>query len=148
MIVTSSSDASKWELYNFLKDRGVMRSRDEDFQAIGNLNTKTMQLAGVVGYTGFTGAVCSMHMAGIGNWITRELLWTAFDYPFNQVNMVQVFGYVSAHNTKALKLDKHLGFRTLLVVEGGWGLEVDMHVLTMRKEDCRWLNIKRKLKVA
>lgn len=147
MIVTSDSNDKKWALYAFLHERGVLHGRDEHFQAIGNLGS-ARELRGVVGYSGFVGSTCSMHMAGIGRWITRELLWAAFDYPFNQLDMVQVFGYVSAHNAKALKLDKHLGFKPLLVVEGGWGLDVDMHVLTMRKEDCRWLNIKHERKVA
>lgn len=131
----------------FLKERGVLHSRDEDFQAIGNLGSGG-ELLGVVGYGGFVGATCTMHVAGKGNWFSRDLLFASFDYPFNQIGMVQVFTCISANNRKALKFVLHVGFNKLSVIKGGWGLEVDMHILTMRREDCRWLAAKYKRKVA
>lgn len=148
MIVSSSTDLYKWALYGFLKKRGVEIPRSEDFQAIGRLSPLTKDLIGVVGYNGFCGQVCSMHMAGDGNWINRQLLWAAFDYPFNQAKCVQVFATVAETNYKALKLNLHLGFKTIGLVPNGWAEGVNLILLTMNKRDCRWLEKKHELKVA
>lgn len=138
MIVTSKADAAKSALHLYLKAHGVEIPRSEDFQAIGRLNSG-LQLMGVVGYNGFCGQVCTMHVAGEGNWLSRDLLRMAFDYPFNQVGVKHVFATVAANNLRALNFDRHLGFEVLHRLRDGWADGVDMIVLRMTRSQCRWL---------
>lgn len=107
---------------------------------IGNeINGK---LVAVVGYEDYNGASVRIHVAGEGHWMTREFLWFAFYYPFEQMKVKKLIGLVAGTNERALKLDKHLGYVEEAVIKdavpGG-----DLHILTMTKEQCRFL--KRKL---
>jgi RimJ/RimL family protein N-acetyltransferase len=58
--------------------------------------------------------------------------------------MVRVFAHVAEDNKKAMKLDKHLGFKELYRVENGWSQGVALIVLTMAATECRWLQLKEK----
>jgi hypothetical protein len=147
MIVTSKDEASRWALYCFLREHDVDLPRSEDFHAIGEIRSKdgVPTLMASVGYTHFCGRTCAMLVAAEGsNWITRDLLWASFDYPFNQCDMVQIFVSVARNNPKALKLDLHLGFEILTTVKDGKAPGVDLDVLFMKRENCRWLTKLRK----
>lgn len=83
-----------------------------------------------------------MHVAaepGV-NWISRRFLHLVFSYPFVQLKCKKVLGVVGSGNTAAQRLDEHLGFELEATL-------TDAHpdgallVYSMRKEDCRWLNI-------
>lgn len=141
MIITSRSELDKNQMFIFLCKHKVNIPMSSDFQAIGNLNVKG-EITGVVGYNGFCGKTCMIHVAGDGNWASKMLLWAAFDYPFNQAGMVQLIAPVPGNNAKALKLDYHLGFKDLHVIKDGWDIGVDLKILTMAKEECRWLERK------
>lgn len=140
MIVSANTDNSKWALWGFLRAHGVDIPRSEDFRALGRLSPHTKDLIGVVGYNGFCGKTCQMHMAGDGNWVNREFLFAAFDYPFNQLKLNMVLGPVAGDNARALKLDAHLGFKEVARVKDGWDDGVDLIVLGLKREDCRWHN--------
>jgi len=101
------------------------------------------RILGVVGYDGFNGASAQMHSAGDGNWITRELLWAAFDYPFNACGLNMVIGSIPSGNTQALKFNANLGFKTQLVLEGAHP-DGSLVLMTMKREDCRFLNLRRR----
>jgi len=96
------------------------------------------EIVGVVGYDNFTGTSCHMHMAGEGRWISRDFLYAAFGYPFQHLGLAMVFGIVPSGNIRALRVDEKLGFKKLMYVpdahpDGG------IHILQLRREDCRWL---------
>ncbi len=103
-------------------------------------------IAGIV-YNEFNHCNINMHVAAIGgNWMTREFLRIAFDYPFNQCEVRRITGFVEDDNEAALRFDKHLGFKYETRLEGAYehdGKVGDIIVLKMLREDCRWLNIKR-----
>lgn len=80
-----------------------------------------------------------MHVAGIGNWITRELLFAAFDYPFTQCDIEHIIGPVAANNHRALRFNKHLGFEVLHRLRDGFEHGVDLVVMRMARHQCRWL---------
>lgn len=150
MIVTSKDEASRWALYEFLRTHEVVLPRSEDFHAIGQVFLKdgVPKLVASVGYSHFCGQTCAMLVAGDGNWLTRELLWAAFDYPFNQCGVVQVFISVARNNYKSQRFCRHLGFQYLTSVKDGKAKGIDLDVFTMRREDCRWLSIKQERKAA
>lgn len=98
-------------------------------------------LGGVI-YTNYTGASITMHVAGfVDQWINRDMLWVCFHYPFMQLKCNKLFGQVPAWNVKALEFDKHLGFKEECIIRDVYP-EGDMVLLSMYKEDCRWLKIR------
>lgn len=104
--------------------------------------TQQGNVAGGVIYTGYTEASINMHVAAFQHmWATRDLLWVVFHYPFVKLGCSKVFAQVPANNTKALELDLHLGFKEEARIADVFPAE-DLIVLSMRREDCRWLSIK------
>ncbi len=96
------------------------------------------KIRGVVGFDAWNGASCEMHVAGEGNWVTRELLRAVFDYAFNVAGLNVLIGMVPSTNARALRFDKHVGFeevgRIRDGVPGG-----DLVILQLRRENCRYL---------
>lgn len=106
--------------------------------SIGKIRDDGQPYAGVV-YDDFNGAVIRMHVAGERHWLTRGFLWLVFDYPFLQLRVHKVVGMVSSCNRPALDLDLRLGFVREARIEGGCE-DGDLEILTMTREQCRWLN--------
>lgn len=101
------------------------------------------EIIAVVGYDNYNGASVSMHVAGEGKrWMNREFLWYAFHYPFVEVGVNVIIGLVSSTNQAALNLDKHLGFEEACVIKNA-SPDGDLHILTMTREQCKFLTIRR-----
>lgn len=95
-------------------------------------------VAGVL-YDCCTGRSVQMHVAAIGkNWMVREYLRICFDYPFNQLKVNKVVGLVDSTNLDALRFDRHLGFVDEAVIKDA-GKYGDLHILTMTRDQCRFL---------
>lgn len=97
------------------------------------------RLLGVVGLANFTDASCEMHCAGEGNWVSREFIRTAFGYAFKHVRVV--LGLVGSGNLRALRFNRHLGFREECRIEGAHA-DGALVVMSLRREQCRHLEIK------
>jgi hypothetical protein len=109
---------------------------------IGVLRDADRPWGGVI-YTGYTGKGGSIeaHVAGDGvRWATRDLLWAAFDYPFQRLGCRVLLGRVNSSNLNAVKLDLKLGFKVATVIPNGYP-NGDMLVLSMRRDECRFLDI-------
>lgn len=131
--LTTAPPAVLWE---WLSER-VGLAYSTDFFAIGRVVDNT--IVGVVGYNNFTGTSCHMHMAGDGpRWVNRAFLHQAFRYPFELLGLQMVFGVVPSGNTRALKMDLKLGFHELIYIPGAHP-DGGIHILQMKKEECRWL---------
>jgi L-amino acid N-acyltransferase YncA len=99
-------------------------------------------LAGAI-YTQFTGPSVVMHQAVfIEHGLNRDLLWAAFDYPFNQLGVKRIFGLVKETAEKVLAFNYHLGFREVARIEEMYEHDVTCIVMRMDREDCRFLDIK------
>lgn len=92
------------------------------------------------------GGSCQIHMAGFNpRWITRPLLYLAFDYPFNQLGVQKLFGLVPERNHKARNINLKLGFRIEYLAEGVFNHKDDvngMYLMSMTRDECRWLKMK------
>lgn len=126
-------------LVPWARERIGVSGFDDDARTIGL--ERDGQLVAVVVYDSFHATDVQMHIASDGTkrWMTRELLASAFWYPFVQVGLLRVTGLVPAHNKEALAFDQHLGF----VIEGyhpraGEHGE-DLVSLGMLRERCRWI---------
>lgn len=104
------------------------------------------QIQAVVGFSNIQDKSCCMHNAATSdNWISKDLLWASFDYPFNKLGVKVILAVVSSNNEEALKLNRHLGFVDKAYIEDAHA-DGDLVILTMRREDCRWLDINAPLK--
>lgn len=123
-------------LHKFLYDR-IGLPWSVDFRALGRVVDG--KLIGVVGYEGFNGKSCRMHMAGEPGWMNREFIQKAFRYPFFILDLPMVFGVVPSGNTTALDIDKRFGFKELLYIDGAHP-DGGLHFLQLTRED--WLRTK------
>jgi RimJ/RimL family protein N-acetyltransferase len=98
--------------------------------------------AGVV-YEGYNGHNIWMHVAAQpgGKWLDRQFLTACFLYPFVQLGVKRVSGYVEARNTAARRFDEHLGFKQEAVLEGAASDGGDVLIYVMRREECRYVPI-------
>ena len=93
----------------------------------------------VVVYCGFFGKSCMIHVSGDGShWATKDFLKTVFELPFKRWELKVIIGTVAGSNKKALKLDRHLGFREVAVIPDAHN-DGDLVILEMRPADCRFL---------
>ena len=104
---------------------------------IGRENSKG-DLIGVVGYDGFNGGSIQMHTAGEGNWVSRDLLFAAFHYPFVACKAKMVIGLVPSGNIQAIKFNTKLGFRTEYELQEAHP-DGSLLVMTMLHSNCRFL---------
>jgi len=70
--------------------------------------------------------------------LKRVLIYSFFDYVFNQLGLIRITGLVDADNPDALRFDIHLGFEQEFIIPNGNG--GDVHQLVMWREKCHWLN--------
>jgi RimJ/RimL family protein N-acetyltransferase len=124
-------------VYKFLRSQGVDLPRSADQQGIGL--ERDGELVGGVMYEGFNGPNIWVHCAGVGRWITKDLLKAAFAYPFVQLGVSNVWGWVDASNQKARRLDEHLGFTQQAVLTGAAKDGGDVIIYRMTREECRFL---------
>lgn len=124
-------------VFRFLNQQGVDLARAADQQGIGL--ERDGELVGGVLYEGFNGQNIWMHCAGVGRWINRSLLKASFAYPFVQLNVRNVWGFVEASNAKARRLNEHLGFKQHAMLDGAAKDGGSVIIYRMTKEECRFL---------
>jgi hypothetical protein len=113
-------------IYNAVCDVAIVRIEDEG-------------LLGGVLYQGYTGASIRGSMVGFHpRWIDRDMLWMAFHYPFDQLGVNKVLGFIHSTNLKALDFNRKLGFKEEARISDVFRA-ADLVIMSMRREDCRWL---------
>lgn len=99
-------------------------------------------------FTGHTGHSIGMHVASFyPNWITRNLIFATFYYPFVQLELAKVIGTVPETNLRALEFDLALGFKEETRIKHAFK-DGDMIILGMYKADCRWIRMQPRLKMS
>jgi len=114
-------------------------SDGENMKGLG-LERDGQLVAGVL-YEGFNGQNGGMHAAGApgSKWMTRDYLRYCFQYPFNEMGVKRVSGYVNASNTAARRLDEHLGFKPEATLTGAAPDGGDVILYAMWRKDCRYV---------
>jgi RimJ/RimL family protein N-acetyltransferase len=103
---------------------------------------KDGKLLGGVIFDGWTGSCVFAHQGSFDpHWLSRDMLWTCFDYPFNQLKVKKICGTIPSSNPKLLELNLKFGFKVEAVIKDGYR-DSDMLVMSMTRDECRWLNIK------
>jgi len=105
-------------------------------------------VAGVI-YNAYEGANVNMHIGAEdgSRWLTKDFLFAAFEYPFNERGRKRVSAFMKSMNKRAIDLATNLGFE----YEGRlpnyyWNDDAVMYGLV--KEKCRFLNRKALLRKA
>ncbi len=137
-MIIAPKNKEQWNLLaQFLQEyAGVKPSGDQQMMAWATDN----RLQVVVGFNGFVGRVCQMHVAMTKGYAftPRELLRAAFDFAFTALKVKKLVGIVDSANEKAMRYDKHLGF----VEEHrmpGMHMEGDLVVFGMTRDQCKYL---------
>lgn len=98
-------------------------------------------VAGVV-YDGYTGHNLWMHIAArpdASHWLNRQALHAAFAYPFEELKLPRVSGWVEASNARAIRFDEHLGFRREALLKGVGTTGQDVIIYAMTRKECRYV---------
>lgn len=97
-------------------------------------------IAGVL-YEGFNGQNVWAHLAGKPGkrWMNRQFLWYGFHYPFNEMGVKRISGYVNASNTEARRLNEHFGYQEEARLKGAAPDGGDVILYVMWRENCRFL---------
>ena len=61
-----------------------------------------------------------------------------FNYIYNTAGRLTAIAMVRSTNTKALKLDKHVGFTEVGRIKDGVRLGEDIVILEMHRDNCHW----------
>lgn len=96
------------------------------------------ELAAGVLYEDFNGANVICHIAGEGNWASREFLGLIFDYPFNQLKVKRITVPVSSTNAKSISLVLKMGFELECTLAQATP-DSDLHLFRMWRDDCKYL---------
>ena len=112
--------------------------RCEDTQGIVAFDERGIQAMGV--FDTWTVDSCCVHLC-VDNptAIRRGLLHELGHYAFNVCGRTHMFGLVPSNNPRALKLNKHIGWCEVTTIPDGICTGVDVVVMRLNKEDCRWI---------
>ena len=111
-----------------------------DLQAIFWVNPETMQPDWCIGFDGFVGKTCQIHVVNRKKKYTpRALLKAVFEYPFEKIGIEILLGVVNSKNLEAMKYDQNLGFKEVNRFEGMHEDGGDIVLFAMKKEDCRFI---------
>lgn len=96
-------------------------------------------LGGVIFYD-FTHESIWMHCAAFDeHWGNRDMIYAAFDYPFNQLRVKRIFGKVPEDNWHAQVFNTKFGFRRVARIEGVFRHGIAAVVMCMERAECRFL---------
>lgn len=97
-------------------------------------------IAAIAVFDSFTVDGCSVHLAIDNPLAIRHGLFSEVArHAFHACGRKRVFGLVPSNNEKALKLDRHIGFKEVARIPNAVAEGVDYIVMCMEKSECRWL---------
>ena len=105
------------------------------YRAIGLIRGN--ELVGGVVYTDSSKANISMSVAG--TYFSRQFIKVCFGYPFLQLRVNRVTGYIASRNMKSRVLAERIGMRLESIMERALP-DDDVMVYRMFKEECKWVN--------
>lgn len=113
-------------------------------QCFGVEDSEGRLIAGIA-FDNYNVAAIQIHVAALPgtHWLTRELLARVFSYPFEQLQVQKLIGLVGSTNANALRFDLALGFQIEATLKDAYP-DGDLLILTMTRDQCRWLNANNK----
>lgn len=110
--------------------------------AIARYSDSDRLLGGVL-FTEYRGGSVAIHMAGFDpHWVNRAMLYLAFDYPFRQLKVKKLIGLVPESNERARIANLKLGFKIEYLIADVYNGPLNgMYIMSMLKDECRWLDM-------
>ena len=104
---------------------------------------KNGEIVAGVAYANWNGPNVECHIASDGTrrWMTREYLWTIFDYPFNQLKCDRITVCVGEGNVASTRFVKHLGFTLEAKLEGAHPTGA-LLIFRLFRQDCRFIRMR------
>lgn len=98
------------------------------------------ELVAGVAYCQFNGPNIVCHIASDGSkrWLTRDFLWTIFDYPFNQAKVERITVCIGQGNKDSIKFVEHLGFEFETYLKDAHPTG-NLLIFVMRRTQCRFI---------
>ena len=148
MVVHGRYLAPGWDIRVIVVGKEVVEWVARQTREYGNFGTdvgigwkRGGQIIAGVAYANWNGVNVECHIASdrTRRWMTREYLWTIFDYPFNQLRVNRITVCVGEGNSESRRFVVHLGFEleTTLCAAHPSG---DLYIFRMWKKDCRWIS--------
>jgi len=72
--------------------------------------------------------------------LTRTLIYSLFDYPFNTLNVNRVQAMINVNNTPSIRLCQKLGFLREGILREASEHGEDILLFGMLKRECKWLS--------
>jgi RimJ/RimL family protein N-acetyltransferase len=97
------------------------------------------EIIAVTVYNFYNGSNVAMSFAAVAGrrWLTREYLHAIFRYPFVQLGVRRVTGFVPAKNSDSLRFAHHLGAKLEGVMRHALP-DDDLVILGILREDCKY----------
>lgn len=136
--------------------KGVVEWVASKTNEFGNFGTETGigwakngQIIAGVAYANWNGVNVECHIASDGSkrWLTRQYLWTIFDYPFNQLRANRITICIGEGNTDSTRFAKHLGFTLEAKLQDAHPTG-DLMIFRMFAKECRFLQVRHEKKLA
>lgn len=90
-------------------------------------------------YSDYTGYSITMDICA-PRALTRGLIRQMFDYPFNQIKVTKLFGYIDQRNTLSQRTFFRLGCRQVGEIKDFFGKGIDRLIYEATKEDvAKWV---------
>ena len=100
---------------------------------------KDGELIGMAAYNNVTPVLCQFHVTSkTPYWVTRDLLYKMFDYPFNKLKVKVILAPICKDNEKSLNFGRKLGFRQVADIPYAHP-DGDLIVMAMKRDQCKWL---------
>lgn len=107
-------------------------------------NSRGNELLGGFIYTDFTGSCVNVHMAAFSKrWLSPDMVWLMFDYPFAKLGVRKIVAKIKASNTAALDFSEHLGFTAEARIRHFFP-DGDAVIVSLYRENCRWLGMRKR----
>lgn len=88
----------------------------------------------------FTPNTATVHIAVIDPMCLRHrLLEEAAEWLFITCGRKRLIGVVKSDNKKAIRLNKHIGYETLYTIPDGFADGVDLVIMSLKREHCKYL---------
>ena len=124
-----------WE---FLRERMDVRLCEDTTGIIAVRDRK--EIVGACLCDSWTETSCQVHIWFETPFVIKAgFLHEIAKYVFETAGREVMIGAIPGDNSKALKFDKHIGFTEICRIPDGCAKGVDYVIMTMRKDDCRWL---------
>lgn len=128
--------------------KGVVEWVAAQTSEFGNFGTdvgigwqKDGQIIAGVAYANWNGPNVECHIASDGSktWLSRQFLWTIFDYPFNQLGCNRITACVGEGNSQSRNFVVRLGLELETTLKAAHP-SGDLYIYRMFKDNCRWIS--------